>query len=337
MITALLVVPELGSWLNTVVGVQPGDSIDWDSRWSPPIGSAGTIAVTLPGPFEGATRYEVISSCSEGVEHDVAGPPMVIEVSRACVEQGAPDVAAIAYDALGEPLAITSAIDVADTMSKPSITLPAWSSAPIDTTIAIEEVTGEVLVTSHCIAGQVITTSSYGTFAATEGVATFPASAVAACDRVGVGFQQVDWGVGGEELYVERPGLAPTTITRDDRIVSIDAVVSATDPGADEILRVMLGERGVRPNMMWAWIGTNDASTKGWMFGMSGDTTTVPFPELPPELVDSIPPLDALTLVDISYCSTLSWDERRVNGNFSGRDDCDGPYAVWLERDLAVR
>ena len=127
--------------LITVGGVQVGDAI---VRWRPSVPvpdpePAGSVAVTLPGPVDGAATYSIFTSCS-GVS-DIQDPSSVVTVDlTTCdIHAGSIDVVAFALGTASVHLAGAMRLEVEHGGGTTALTLPGWSSDTIDLSLAVSD------------------------------------------------------------------------------------------------------------------------------------------------------------------------------------------------------
>lgn len=113
--------------MYTFLALEPGDHVRVGPTPLPSRTPLGTVSVTLPGAFPGATHYIVELGC-EADDADPAAGPLELEIDAACVdEDGTFAAVASAYDAQFTLLATAAVAGLpAPPLGDGQAVLPAW-------------------------------------------------------------------------------------------------------------------------------------------------------------------------------------------------------------------
>ena len=306
----------------SLVGVAPGDSLEMARPSSGTSGEpSGSARITLPGPFEGATDYDVTLGCV-GVTVTEPANPIDLEVLEACETGGAFHMLATAFteDAAVAWSWVRSAALVPDTVVE--LTPSAWSGASQSRSVSLANVPAQA-VDHRVHAGLRLQGRTYGTRGAIggdgpapEGTHTFALAAGFDEDTIRT---SVNLTLGPHDLphawysYVEEG--------REDVAIDFAASPSISDGRIDLSFET--------PRLFWAAAGGSADATyvritwsaadldHNWRVTLSPDATEFEFPQLPSGFEARAPASVGMTAA-FAYrlaCSDADgWNDARVQG-----------------------
>ncbi len=311
--------PDPGTGLYTIADVQVGDQIVWDDsvyddeEIDPTI--VDTVEVQMPGPFAGATYYDVYVNTCRGVASDPSGT-VTVELTDYCRGDGSELVAITAawddtFQLIGYGIA-TGSIDA-------TITAAAWRDDYDDLPItltgvdpAITLATGEVWLAQGDRA-------LWATYDADGAMPTGGQADVHVPVPFGLGDRMHLWAslmhqVDGEpstyqDLSRWEEEVGPVTIDASELLPRVTdmALVKDVDPA--------------RPTLWWQLERKPDAADEisltvsgahYWELSTSPQRREIQLPELPDELAEYRPIDAGLQSVDVEDDAGRTWDDARL-------------------------